>query len=101
MEHFHQLSGIISCCLRGPLSGPELNVVDYVEHAVGSGRFHNFQLFESTDSPWRRVGNYESDHFRMHAQHSPQHQSSLLDTTFSSGPDNGPRRQQLSMPLSW
>jgi hypothetical protein len=25
--------------------------VDYVEHAVGSGRFHNFQLFESVDSP--------------------------------------------------
>ena len=47
MECFHKLRGIISCCLHGSLSGPELNVVsdrvdvvDYVEHAVGSGCFH-------------------------------------------------------------
>ena len=33
-----------------PVEGVE--VVDYVEHAVGSGRFHNLQLFESVDSPW-------------------------------------------------
>ena len=33
-----------------PVEGVE--VVDYVEHAVGSGRFHNLQLFESIDSPW-------------------------------------------------
>ena len=49
----------------------------------------------------RRVGNYESDHFQMHAQHSPQHQPSLPDTIFSSGLDNSPCRQQLMMPLSW
>jgi hypothetical protein len=42
---------------HGSLSGPELNlvegveVVDYVKHAVESGRFHNLQLFESVDSP--------------------------------------------------
>ena len=41
----------------------------------------------------RRVENYESDHFQPHAQHSPQHQPSLPDTTFSSGPDNGLCRQ--------
>ena len=28
------------------------DVVDYVEHAVGRGRIHDFQLFESVDSPW-------------------------------------------------
>ena len=54
-------------CLHRPLSGPELSVV--------SGR-----------------GDYESDHFRQHAQHSPQFQPPLLYTTFSSGPDKGLRR---------
>ena len=29
-----------------------VDVVDYVEHAVGRGRFRDFQLFESVDSPW-------------------------------------------------
>ena len=33
-----------------PVEG--VDVVDYVEHAVGSGRFHDFQLFESDDSLW-------------------------------------------------
>ena len=56
MERFHHPNGIVSCYPCRPLSGPELNegvdVVDYVQHAVGRGRFRDFQFFESVDSPW-------------------------------------------------
>ena len=49
----------------------------------------------------RRVGNHESNLFRSHAQHSPQHQLPLPNTTFSSGPDGGMLGEQLTMPLGW
>ena len=76
MERFHQLSGIVSCCLHGPLPGPELwypvemvDVVDYVEHVVGSGRFHNFYFFKRL----------------------------ILNATISSGSENDQRRRLLRM----
>ena len=36
--------------MRYPVEG--VDVVDYVEHAVGRGRFRDIQLFESVDFPW-------------------------------------------------
>ena len=77
-------------CLRGPLSGPELNVV-----SGRGGRNHDDPTLRERPKEnqcSRRVGDYESDHFRPYTQHNPQLQPPLPDTTFSSGPDNGPRR---------
>ena len=82
-----------------------VNVVDYVEYADGSGRFLNFQLFESVDSSRVVLKVYTSKCTQGESRLSMSwklwkwplpttcstcllHQPSLLDTIFSSGPDN-------------
>ena len=75
----------------------------FSEHILNAG--HEIRPMEETmmilhfENNPRRINtleefeNNESDHFQPHAQHSPPHQPSLPDTTFSSVPDNGPSRQ--------
>ena len=78
-----------------------------VEHAIDSGRFHDFQLFLYFEKDPRRINALEeleilkataSDRILniVHNINPP-----LPDTTFSSGPDSGLHGQQLTMPLGW